>query len=83
MVLDFRVAVNGFLINNIPRWSTGEVVMNNTFCPHQPDKLNENNVCLFLVHKTELWCCLAPINKFKLDDASCDDFVLRICMKKL
>jgi len=82
MVLDFRVAVNGFLINNIPWWSTGEVVENKTFCPGQPDKLNENNVCLYLAHKTEQWC-LTPKNKFKLDDASCDDLVLRICMKKL
>ena len=80
MVLDCRVAVNGFLINNIPRWSTGEVVMNNILCPGQPDQLNEDNVCLFLVHKTELWC-LTPINK--LDDASCDELVFRICMKKL
>lgn len=77
-----RVLLNGYLINNIPYWSTGEVVDGGKFCEDTPDELDKPNICLFFAHESEVddWC-MSSTNR--LDDATCDTLSLRICMKQI
>lgn len=75
-----RVAVNGYMDNFIPYWSNGELVDVDKFCVGTPDEINiANNICLFMTHSSENWC---GSNITRLDDASCDERVLRICMER-
>ncbi|CAC5365808.1 PLG [Mytilus coruscus] len=75
-----RVAVNAKLSNNVPYWETGGEVNASKFCEYTPDMLNVSDVCLFLAHKSESWC---NSSLYRLDDALCKEYALRICMVKL
>jgi hypothetical protein len=44
-----RVVINGYVINNIPYWSTGEVIDGGTFCENTPDQGDQPNIYLFFV----------------------------------
>ena len=66
--------------NFIPYWSNGELVDDDKFCVGTPDEINiANNICLFMTHSSEGWC---GSDITRLDDASCDAKVLRICMER-
>lgn len=72
--------MNGYMDNFIPYWSNGELVDVDKFCVGTPDEINiANNICLFMTHSSENWC---GSNITRLDDASCDERVLRICMER-
>lgn len=77
--IDNRVAVNGYIENDIPYWSNGELVDIEQFCVNTPDQVNIANICLFMTHSSEKWCG-SDINR--LDDANCSGRALRICMER-
>jgi len=76
-----RVVINGYVINNSPYWSTGEVIDGRKFCENTPDERDQPNICLFFAHESEVDWCKSSTNR--LDDAPCDTNSLRICMKQI
>ena len=74
-----RVVINGYVINNIPYWSTGEVIDGGTFCENTPDQGDQPNIYLFFAHESEVDC---KSSTNRLDDSPCDTDSLRICMKQ-
>lgn len=76
-----RVMINGYVINNVPYWRTGDVVDGGKFCENTPDEGNQPNICLFFAHESEIDWCKKSINR--LDDSACDTRNLRICMTQI
>ncbi|CAC5365820.1 unnamed protein product [Mytilus coruscus] len=79
--LTLRVSVAGTIIGNDPKWSNGEVVNPNKFCPGRPTTLNKAGICLYMKPAQEYETC-HPVNRI-IDDRCSQGSVPGICMKVL